>query len=397
MNKIINLKAETPAPRKPLSSVMVKPIGAFCNLHCTYCYYLDKAHLYPGAPASHRMSDDTLEQLIIGMFRASALPTFIWQGGEPTVLGLDFFKKVVDLQKQHSKGRGYSNALQTSGFLLNEAWADFLKAENFLVGLSIDGPQPIHDRYRLDRMNRGTFAKVYENAQLLIAKGVQVNALGTVNDYSVKFAREIYQFFVETGFVFMQFSPIVERDPHNAKAAAPFSVSARAYGEFLVQVFDAWMQDFDFDKLQQKTSVRFFDSLLHIYVGLDPMQCVLHKHCNDYMVVEHNGDLYSCDFLVGERNTALGNLHQISLQDAFYSPAHLAFGQQKAALDSECRRCQWLSQCYGGCIKDRIRDPADQGHNHFCESFKHFFAHSDKDFKKLAKLYQTHYMEQNQP
>ncbi len=396
MSKTIHLKPESPHPsRKHFTTVMVKPIGAFCNLHCTYCYYLDKADLYPGPPAGHRMNDETLEKLIADMFRHSPMPTFIWQGGEPTVLGLGFFEKVVRLQKKYAQGKKYSNALQTSGFLLNQDWADFLKEEMFLVGFSMDGPQHIQDRYRLDRMNQGTFDKVYENAQLLIEKEVQVNVLATVNDYSVKYAREIYKFFVDTGFMFMQFSPVVERDPHNAKAVASFSVSARAYGHFLNEVFDAWLEDFDFDTLQQKTSVRFFDSILHTYIGLDPMQCVLHKHCNDYLVVEHNGDLYSCDFLVGERNTQLGNLHDVGMKEAFYSPEHLAFGQQKAALDMECRRCKWLQQCYGGCVKDRIRDPADKGHNHFCESFKIFFEHSHKEFKKLGKLYQTHYMGQD--
>jgi len=396
MSKTIYIKPELQnqapiEPRKVFTTVMVKPIGAFCNLKCTYCYYLERAELYPGPPATHRMSDETLEKLIKDMFRDSPMPMFIWQGGEPTVLGLEFFQKVVKLQKQYAKGREYSNALQTSGFLLDEAWADFLKEENFLVGFSMDGPKHVHDRYRLDRMDQGTFDKVYENAQILIEKGVQVNALGTVNDYSVKHAKEIYQFFVDTGFVFMQFSPVVERDPNNAKIAAPFSVSARAYGEFLTEVFDAWIKDFDFDKMQQKTSVRFFDSILHTYIGLDPVQCVLHKNCNDYMVVEHNGDLYSCDFLVGEKNTKLGNLHDMPLKEAFYSPTHIAFGKQKAALDNECRRCKWLTQCYGGCIKDRIRDPADKGHNHFCESFKYFFERSDKQFKKFAKMYQENY------
>ena len=224
------------------------------------------------------MSDAVLEKLIQDMFDCSDAPTFTWQGGEPTVMGLDFFQKVVAIQKRLcTKGKLYANALQTHGMLLNEAWADFLKRENFLVGISLDGPQSVHDRYRKDRQGKGTFQKVFENAKMLLKKGVPVNILVTVNDYSVKYPQEIYNFLVANGFTFMQFSPVLEHDPQNPKIAAAYSVNARDYGRFLHKLFKLWLKDFDWEQLKQKTSIRFFDSLLQIYIGMIPDHCALHK------------------------------------------------------------------------------------------------------------------------
>ncbi len=373
---------------RQLRSIIVKPIGSFCNLRCEYCFYLDKHNLYDGQPSTHKMSDATLEKMIKGMFTCSDFPTFTWQGGEPTVLGLDFFKKVVTIQKSY--GKKYSNALQTHGMLLDEAWADFLLEENFLVGISLDGPEEIHDRYRKDAQGRGTFQQVFANAKMLLKHDVPVNILATVNDYSVKYPLKIYKFLVENGFNFMQFSPVVEINQNNPDITAPYSVNAKDYGNFLSKLFKIWLKDFDFDRLQQKTSIRFFDSLIKIYIGMLPDHCALHKNCNDYLVVEHNGDLFSCDFLVAE-DTKLGNLHDVSLADAFNSPAHTAFGQRKADFGTECQQCQWLHLCYGGCIKDRLHDPRDKGHNHFCQSYKVFFKQADQHLKKFAMLYQQNY------
>ncbi|OQW95991.1 MAG: anaerobic sulfatase maturase [Beggiatoa sp. IS2] len=378
--------------QKILRSILIKPIGSFCNLRCDYCFYLDKHRLYEGAPSTHRMNELTLTKLIKEMFMCSPSPTFLWQGGEPMVLGLNFFQKVVEMQKFYAKGRLYANALQTSGILLDEAWADFLLRENFLVGISLDGPESIHDRYRRDLQGKGTFRRVFENAKMLLEKGVPVNLLATVNDYSVQFPKEIYQFFMENQFIFMQFSPIVEPDPQNLAVAAPYSVNAQDYGRFLVELFNLWEQDFDFEELKQKSSIRFFDSLIQKYIGRMPDHCAFHERCNDYLVVEHNGDLFSCDFLVAEE-TRIGNLHEISLKEAFQSPAHTAFGERKADFGIECRQCQWLNPCYGGCIKDRINDPRDQGHHRFCESYRWFFEQTDSRFKKLAELYHQYYDE----
>ncbi|MCP4109987.1 MAG: anaerobic sulfatase maturase [Desulfobacteraceae bacterium] len=371
-------------------SVLIKPVGSFCNLQCAYCFYLEKHGLYDGLPSMHRMTDDTAEKLIKDMFDCSDAPSFIWHGGEPTLAGLDFFAKVVAVQRYYAKGRPYFNAIQTNALPLNEDWARFLKNEHFLVGLSLDGPEHIHDRFRKDTQRNGTFHRVFEKAGMLLKQGVSVNILATVNNYSVKYPGEIYRFFVKNGFVFMQFMPVVERDPQNPETAAPYSVDTRDYGIFLKQLFNLWIKDFNFKRMKQKTSVRFFDNLIQAYAGITPDHCVFHKKCGNYMVVEHNGDLFSCDYLVSE-DTCIGNLHEISLAKAFRSEAHASFGKQKANLKPECRQCQWLHLCYGGCIKDRIRDPADNGQNHFCQSYQFFFKQADKQLKKFARLYSGHY------
>jgi uncharacterized protein len=266
----------------------------------------------------------------------------------------------------------------------------FLKREKFLVGISLDGPQNIHDYYRKDRQGNGTFQRVFDQAKILLANGVDVNILVTVSDYSSRYARQIYRFLVKHGFYFMQFSPLVERDKKNPATAASYSVNAQDYGRFLCQLFECWIKDFNWKRLQQKTSIRFFDSLLQLAIGHPTAHCVLHKTCNDYLVVEHNGDLFSCDFLVS-KDTYLGNLSDTSLQQAFNSDAHIAFGQQKADYGQECQQCKWLTMCYGGCVKDRMHDPKDHGHNHFCESYKLFFKAANPHLKKLAKLYRQHY------
>lgn len=306
-------------------------------------------------------------------------------------MGLDFYQEAVALQKHYAKGRQFSNSLQTHGMLLNQNWMSFLRKENFLVGLSLDGPQEIHDYYRLDALGKGTFQAVYESALLMQQEQVPFNVLATISDYSAQFAREIYQFFAENDFLFMQFSPLVEKDPNNPEQAAPYTVGALEYGQFLYQIFELWVKDFDYQRLKQKTSIRWFDSVLQTYVGITPDHCIFHKTCNDYLVMEHNGDIFSCDFFV-ERERCLGNVHQTTLYQAFLSPEHTAFGQEKAKMSDECHRCEWLKQCYGGCIKDRVRDPRDRGHNHFCESYRYFFKHADDKLKQFADLYRQYYM-----
>jgi uncharacterized protein len=373
-------------------SILVKPAGSFCNLQCDYCFYLEKHRLYEGAPAKHRMTDETAEKIIRDMFACSDAPTFIWHGGEPTLAGLEFFTKIVAVQRFYAKGRPYSNALQTNGTLLNEDWAHFFKNENFLVGVSLDGPEHIHDQYRKDRGGRGTFQRVFEKTQMLLDRGVQVNALATVNSYSVKFPTEIYKFFKKNRLIFMQFSPVVEQDPENPEAAAPYSVDARDYGAFLKELFSLWVGDFDVKRLKQKTSVRFFDALIQKYVGMNPDHCIFQKECGNALVAEHNGDLFSCDYLVSA-DTRIGNIHEMSVAEAVRSPNHTGFAKRKAALGPECRSCQWLDLCYGGCIKDRIRDPRDKGQNRFCSSYQFFFQRADKRLRKFAKLYRKHYQQ----
>lgn len=325
----------------------------------------------------------TLEVLIQQTFQQSiGQISFGWQGGEPTLMGLPFYRKAVELQRRYGYGRLVGNGLQTNGILINQEWVDFLKEYNFLVGLSLDGPEHLHNRYRKYRNGNPSWEKVVKNAKLMLDAGVAVNALSVVNDYSVKYVEEIYAFHKSTGFEYMQFIPVVETDPSNPSMAAPYSVDPVAYGEFLCKLFDLWRADFKAGVAT--TSIRHFDSVFHTYIGLEAPECTLMKHCGNYVVVEHNGDVYSCDFFV-EPDWKLGNLHDDDLLVMLNSDTQEKFGNLKADVSPECRQCQWLRQCYGGCTKDRIRDPRDNGISHFCAAYKMFFNHADGQLRQLAE------------
>ncbi len=371
-------------------SVVIKPAGSFCNLRCDYCFYLEKQSLYTGLPTEHRMSEQTLDKIIADMFACCDAPTFIWHGGEPTLMGLDFFKQAMEVQRYYAQGREYANALQTNGTLLTEEWAEFFKEENFLVGISLDGPEHVHDCYRKDIQGNGTFNRVLTKAIMLSDHGVPVNVLATVNAYSAKYVEQVYKFFKRHRFIFMQFMPVVETDPEHPGTAASYSVSAKAYGLFLLRLFNLWIKDFDFKRLKQKTSIRFFDDLVKKYAGMVPDHCIFQQVCAGAPVIEHNGDIFSCDYMVS-KDTRIGNVHKITISEALQSQLNVEFGRQKSDFGVKCTQCKWLKLCYGGCIKDRIRDPADKGHNHFCSSYQFFFQRADKDLKKLAALYRQHY------
>lgn len=371
---------------KTLNSITIKPVGAFCNLRCDYCFYLEKKELYPQLSSMPLMSDETVLTLIAQAFRSSPAPYFIWHGGEPTLAGLDFFKKVVRWQKEEAQGRPFQNSLQTNGTLLNEEWADFLRQNNFLVGLSLDGPAFIHDRYRLTVGEKATHAAIEKNALMLKERGVEVNILCTVNNESVKEPETLYRYFTSLGFPYMQFIPIVETDPQNPNQAAPFSADPNAFGSFLCKIFDLWYDDIDLQDLRQTTSVRFIDSILHRYIDKEIPDCVLQKECGNYLVVEHNGDCYSCDFLVS-KETLLGNIHKSDLFALLNSPKQQNFGRQKMKHKSRCLRCDWYKLCYGGCPKDRIRDPESHNHNRFCQSYQQFFAHAHQRCLYLAQRF----------
>ncbi len=368
-------------PRKILNSVLIKPSGPDCNLDCTYCFYLEKADMFPETDR-HRMSVKTLDALTRQVMKyGSPFISFGWQGGEPTLMGLSFFKKAVELQRKYGEGKTVGNGFQTNGISLNREWADFFKEYNFLIGLSLDGPEHIHDRYRVKKNGKGSWKKVYENAKMLLAAGVDTNALIVVNDYSVNFPEEIYNFHKELGLNFMQFIPCVEADPQNPLVAAPFSVSAEKYGEFLKRIFDLWHADI-VDGIAT-VSVRYFDSVFHKYVGLEAPDCTLAKVCGSYLTVEHNGDIYSCDFYV-ESDWKLGNVLSGNMEEMLNSERQNEFGNMKAAVPAECVACQWLHKCQGGCTKDRVRDAQDKGSNHFCLSYKMFFEHADTKLTELA-------------
>ena len=368
--------------RKSLDSVLIKPAGPDCNLDCSYCFYLDRASQFPGAKV-HRMSEHVLEETVKQVLQQGGRHvSFGWQGGEPTLAGLPFFEKAVEFQTKYGNGKSVGNGLQTNGILLDEDWANFLREYNFLVGLSLDGPEHVHDHYRHFKGGQPSWKEVVERAHMLLDSGVDVNALTVVNDYSVQFPEEIYNFHKELGLNYMQFIPRVETDPSDPSKAASFTVSAEEYGKFLIKLFDLWQADFDGPVAT--TSIRFFDSVMHKYVGLNAPDCTLLQTCGVYVVVEHNGDIYACDFFV-QPEWKLGNLLEGSIVEMLNSPLQSKFGSWKAELPEKCLQCQWLRPCRGGCTKDRVRDPRDNNLNHFCQSYMMFFEHADGRFKELAR------------
>jgi uncharacterized protein len=375
-------KAPSRHYQKRLHSILIKPAGPDCNMACTYCFYLEKGSMFPET-AVHRMKEEILEETIRQlMSQAGEHVSIGWQGGEPTLMGLPFFRKVVEFQKRYGRNQTVGNGLQTNGLLLNEKWAHFLKENKFLVGLSLDGPKHVHDHYRKTKGGGGTWERVMKSAKLLLNEGTAVNAVSLVTDYSVRFPEEIYNFHKNLGLTFMQFIPCVETDPENPANAAPFSVADDEYGKFLCTLFDLWKADFVDGK--PTTSIRFFDSVFSTYVGFESPECTLLKECGIYVVVEHNGDVYACDFFV-EPYWKLGSIMDEKLIDLLNSDKQMEFGRMKAELPALCESCKWLIHCRGGCTKDRTRDPRDKKLNHFCESYKMFFEHADDFLKKLAE------------
>lgn len=372
-----------PSAQRPpvLSTILVKPAGPDCNLDCEYCFYLRKAALFPEQKV-HRMSDAVLAALVRQMLRLGGPTTnFIWQGGEPTLMGLPFFQRAVQLQMQYGRnGQAVANALQTNGLLLDAEWAQFLRAYRFLVGLSIDGPQDVHDRFRVDRGGQPSWERVARAARLLLDAGVAVNALAVVTGPMAHTGRERYRALVDLGFQHLQFIPCVERDPQDPSRPASYSVTGEQYGRFLLDVFDCWRSDLGADG-QPKVFVRNFDALLHTYVGMNAPDCTLLRTCGVYLAVEHNGDVYPCDFYV-EPSWRLGNVLQDDLQVLFRSAPMETFGAQKRDLPQKCRACKYQRHCYGGCPKDRW-DSSRPGL--LCEATLVLLGEVHEEFKRLAR------------
>jgi len=371
---------------KPLQSILIKPAGPDCNLACEYCFYLEKAGFFPETKI-HRMSDEILRETIRQMMQQGDTHlSFGWQGGEPTLLGLDFFRQAVKYQREFGRGgQVVGNGLQTNGILIDSDWAHFLREFRFLVGLSLDGPQAVHDHYRRFAGGQSSWDKVCRARDTLLHAGVEVNALVVVSDYSVQFPGEIYDFHKAHGLNFMQFIPCVETDPQDPGRATNFSVSGPAYGKFLCELFDRWLGDFRYG--EPTTSIRWFDSVFYSYVDLPAPECTLLPECGVYVVVEHNGDVFACDFFVDSAHR-LGNVQNDRLIDLLNAPRQTEFGAAKRQLPPACVECPWLKHCWGGCPKDRRNDPRDQGLNHFCEAFQIFFRHADEPLKKMAREWQ---------
>jgi uncharacterized protein len=363
--------------------VMAKPSGSKCNLDCKYCFYLEKEGLYP--KGSHRMSDEALEKFVISQIAAQpdgAEVLFAWQGGEPTLMGVEFYEKAVAWQKQHAGGRRIANAFQTNGVLLDEAWGAFLKRENFLVGLSIDGPRELHDLYRVDKGGKPTFDKVMRGLGVLQKHGVTFNTLTVVHRESARRPLEVYEFLKSIGSTHMQFIPLVDRIGEG-EAVSEASVLAEDYGAFLTTIWDHWLrQDVG------RVFVQLFDVMLGVWMGQPSGLCLFRETCGDAVALEHNGDVYSCDHFVTPRHR-LGNLLDQSLGDLVRGPQQREFGQNKVAtLPGYCQRCDVRFACHGECPKNRfLRTPdGEPGLNYLCAAYKRFFTHANPGLRGMAWL-----------
>lgn len=368
-----------------LSCLLIKPAGPDCNLRCTYCFYQDKESLFPAVErgmtcsASHRMTMNTLEVLTKdALTKAKNQFSFIWQGGEPTLMGLPFFEKALKLQKKYGAHLQVANAIQTNGTLIDHAWCDFFKKNDFLVGVSLDGCEKTHNRYRMSKGGAGTHAKVLENAKKMLDAGVNVNALACVTSSSAPEVGENYAFLRDAGFQYMQFIPVIEKD-QNGKAM-DFSVSPKSYGDFLCALFDLWLEDFKDGK--PTTSIRLFDTLFFTLLGQPAPECGSRKTCGLYLAVEHTGDVYPCDFFI-EKAHRLGSIQEHSLHDLLNSQKQRLFGGAKACLGNDCIQCQWLGLCGGGCLKDRKNNPDGFETSYFCPSMKCFYAHAVPTLQKI--------------
>ncbi|NOZ74029.1 MAG: anaerobic sulfatase maturase [FCB group bacterium] len=360
---------------KPFS-LLIKPTSADCNLHCKYCFYLDRNTLYPESKR-HRMSDKVLEQMISG-YMSTRQPQYIfnWQGGEPTLMGTTFFQKVIQLQQKYGKrGVSVSNSLQTNATLINDELAQILAQYNFLVGVSLDGPADVHDQNRLTIKGRGSHKDVLDGIECLNRNKVEFNILTLVNSANVKNGRELYRYLRDMGLVFHQYIPCVEFDGNDKPL--PFTITADDWGTFLCDIFDEWSRTDT-----RKVSVRLFDSILAVIVDGVYTECSMDRNCCQYFVVEYNGDVFPCDFYV-ESDLKLGNIMEDSWEALLQSSKYSVFGQQKTAWNPACSGCEYLQYCSGDCLKHR-QNNRPQGLSWLCAGWKQFYQHSISDFQRLA-------------
>jgi uncharacterized protein len=386
---------------------MAKPAGPACNLNCSYCFYLEKSSFFPGREV-YRMSDEVLEAYVRKTIDGSAKVeeiTFAWQGGEPTLMKIDFFRRAFSLQKKYSRGKSVRNTLQTNGVLLNGQWCRFFRENDVLVGLSLDGPADIHNRYRMDRRGKGAFDDVIAGLENLKKFNVDVNVLCCVTRESPDQALEIYNFFKGIGVRYIQFIPVVERLPdrdavnlglklagpargnsNDASGAGvtPWSVSPDGFGRFLVTVFDDWVRN-DVGEVV----VMNFDWALNSWLYGDSPACVYSKHCGNAVILEHNGDIYSCDHYMYPEYR-LGNILTGGLSDLLLSEAQTEFGEAKErSLTAMCRNCDVLFACRGDCPKHRfeLSEDGEAGQSYLCRSYKQYFRHIDRYMRPMCTLH----------
>lgn len=360
--------------------LMIKPTGAACNLACQYCYYLEKSALYPDCIT--RMDEATLERITAAYLQASpgVEVTFGWQGGEPLLMGRDFFAKAVAFQRQYARpGQRVVNALQTNGVLVDDAWAAFFVEQQFLIGISIDGPATFHDVHRRDRGGHPSHARVLDGLRALQRQGVEYNALVTVNRANVEHPLEVYRHLTGLGIEFMQFIPIVEREAPGSRKVTPHSVRAEPYGRFLCALFDEWAHT-DVGRVY----VQLFESALSVWLGGQPSLCVFAPTCGRALAVEHNGDLYACDHFVA-REHLRGTITAENLPALVDGPEQVAFGAGKAELSINCRQCTVRRFCGGDCPKHRVHPDTDGVPiSLLCAGYHRFFTHSAQVLQAMA-------------
>ena len=375
-------------------NIMMKPAGSLCNLGCAYCYYLDKAEIYGGREP--RMSLEMLETAVRGYIEANDVPevTFIWHGGEPMVLGLDFYRKAMEFQQRYAGGKTIRNTLQTNGTLITREWARFFREHGFLLGVSLDGPQDIHDKFRRDKGGAPTFDKVMHGIELLSAEGVPFNTMSTVNAACEGRGLEVYRFLKGIGSRYLQFMPVVEHvlrgprpwivDPDTPGAVlARWSVSDVGFGRFLCDIFDEWVrQDVG------ACFVNLFDTTLAGWCGVPPGTCAYADTCGDNAILEHNGDLYPCDHFVYPKYR-LGNIREHSIAELMDAEKMVQFGLAKrTALPRRCRACEYVQLCHGECPKHRFNrtEAGETGLNALCAGYRMFYAHSAPYMLKMREL-----------
>lgn len=365
--------------------IFAKPAGALCNLDCQYCYYLKKELLYPGS-RTFRMSDDLLEKYIVQQI--AIVPgsdvLFSWHGGEPTILGLDYFRRIVELQRKHGPvGKHIANNIQTNGVLLTDEWCSFFAAENFSVGLSLDGPSALHDAYRVAKNQGPTHRQVMQAYRLLRQHKIPVDLLCVVHAQNVRHPLDVYRFFKEIGAQYLSFIPLVEPQPESPDGVSERTVPAEAFGDFLCAIFEEWVRH-DMGRI----IVQSFEEAARPAYGLDHSLCVFRPTCGDVPVIEHNGDFYQCDHFVTPEHR-LGNLRETPLAELLDNQAQEAFGQAKQEkLPRTCQACEVLTMCNGGCPKDRIvqTSAGEPGLNYLCAGYRRFFTHCRPYTLKMAAL-----------
>jgi uncharacterized protein len=373
------VSGSSPTPR--ITSLLIKPASAVCNLDCAYCFYLDReADPYKSLPG-RRMTDETLERLVdTFLFYSYPNSVFAFQGGEPTLAGLPFFQKLVRLQKEYGRdGHNVSNAIQTNGILIDEGWCELFREYNWLIGLSLDGPQDVHDTYRFNKAGRPTWRKVMDAMELMQKHKVDFNILCVLSQANVEKPKEIYNFYKGLGLNYVQYIPLSEFDEHGN--LLPFTITAEQYGRFMCETFDLWWPD------RRKMRMRFFDNIAEALAGQKPGACTMHETCDSYVVVEYNGDIYPCDFFV-EGGWKIGNINLDSWGEISRRRRRYDFARKKTLAHPECQVCEYQPICHGGCPKSRRGQYGRfEDLDYFCQAYKMIFDKAVEPLKKeVAKI-----------